>query len=122
MNVQPHIDTVRFGAIVIAGERFDHDVVIGPAGRIRPRPAHLSKQRFGTSHLLSLAEIQAIWEEHVETLIVGAGWFNRVRLSPEAQAYLQEQQCTPELYPLHQAVRRWNRGEGRIMGLFHLTC
>jgi hypothetical protein len=121
-TMKPQIDAVRFGAITVGGQRIAHDIVITPHGTVCKRKADLSKQLYGTSHRLSLAEIQSIWVPGTETLIVGAGLFGRVRLSAEAKAFLSEWGCDVKLCPLRRAVRLWNDSHGQAIGLFHITC
>jgi hypothetical protein len=121
-DMEPRIDTVRFGAITVAGKTIRHDIVITAGGEVRTRKKGLSKQQYGTSHVISLAEIRAIWQRNTEILIVGTGMFGRVRLSPDAQAFLSQQGCCTILKPIGKAVRLWNDSQGRVAGLFHITC
>ena len=120
--MKPHIDAIRFGTITIAGQVIKHDIVITLGGKVKERKRKLSKQVYGTSHIISLAEAEAIWEKSAKTLIIGTGLFDRVRLSAEAQAYLAQQGCGVELRPIKKAVRLWNESRGQIIGLFHITC
>jgi hypothetical protein len=120
--MKPQIDAVRFGAITVEGQRIAHDIVITPDGTVCKRKTDLSKQLYGTSHKLSLAEIQSIWIPGTETLVVGAGLFGRVRLSPQAAAFLSERGCDVKLCPLRKAIRVWNDSRGQVIGLFHITC
>jgi hypothetical protein len=120
--MNPHIDSVRFGAITVAGQTMRHDIVITLDGHIRERAKNLSKRQYGTSHVLSLDEIQDVWEDGTNALLVGGGLFGRVRLAPDAQAFLAQHGCAVDLYPIGRAVRLWNKSQGKIVGLFHITC
>ncbi len=120
--MQPHIDAVRFGTVVVGGASYRHDIVISPEGQVERRQKELSKQLYGTSHTISAAEAQATWRPGVSTLIVGAGFLGRVRLSPEAAAFLAEQQCQVVIQPVRKAARLWNEARGQTAGLFHITC
>ena len=120
--MEPHIDAVRFGAITVAGKTIKHDIVITASGEVKKRKKSLSKQRYGTSHVIALAEIRATWQSNTEILIVGTGMFNRVRLAPDAQAFLSQQGCCTVLRPINKAIRLWNDSQGQIAGLFHITC
>jgi hypothetical protein len=123
--MKPRIDSVRFGSIIVDGTRFEHDIVI-TLGGVQERKKRLSKQIYGTSHILSLAEIQKTledtWDSPTETLVVGTGYLNRVRLSSEAAEYLEHRRCQVKLCPTKEAARLWNELEGRVLGLFHITC
>jgi len=120
--MEPKIDKTGFGFIVIDGERFENDVVIEANGRVRKRKKKLSKERFGTSHTLSLEEAQDVYRQGMEWLIIGTGQNDMVRLSPEAEQFFQENSCRVELLPTPQAVKAWNQAQGQGVGLFHVTC
>jgi hypothetical protein len=120
--MEPQIDTVHFGKIAVAGKTIKHDVIISHDGQVRKRKKRLSKEIYGTSHTISLAEAKATWEEGTEMLIIGSGHFGRVRLSLEAQEYLAQKRCAVELLPTKKAAELWNKSQGKIIGVFHITC
>ena len=120
--MEPHIDAVRFGAITVGGQIYKHDITLDFAGQIADRKKVLSKQQYGTSHILSLAEVEATWLPGVETLIVGTGFFDRVRLSPEAETFLAKHKCGVDLLPTKKAVRLWNERQGTVVAILHITC
>lgn len=120
--MKPRIDKARFGSIVIEGKTFKHDVVIRLDGQIEKREKKLSKAIYGTSHVISLAEAEHIYEKGVERLVVGTGRFDSVKLSDKAADYLGQQGCQVDLLPTSEAVRFWNEAEGATLGLFHVTC
>lgn len=121
-SMQPHIDDTAFGSITIAGERIDHDVLIRLDGEVVKRKKKLSKAVYGSSHTVSLAEAEYVFETSAERLIVGSGQYGMVMLSPEATDFLAQQGVAVELLPTPQAVARWNAVQGRVVGLFHVTC
>lgn len=120
--MEPKIGAVGFGTISVDGKAIKHDIVITLDGEVRKRKKKLSKAVYGTSHTLSLAEAEATYENGAESLIVGCGHFDRLRLSAEAQAYLASKGCAVELRPTKKAVRLWNKSRGHVIGLFHITC
>ena len=120
--MKPKIEAGFFGSITIDGRKFRHDVILRSDGSIEKRKKELSKRIYGTSHIISLDEIRHVYEEGAELLIIGMGRFRRVRLSEEAQAYLREHNCRTELAATPQAVRIWNEAEGKVIGLFHVSC
>ena len=120
--MRPQIDQAGFGWIVIAGVRYEYDVVIQLDGRIRRRKKRLSKERYGTSHIISLEEASDVYEEGCETLLIGSGAFGRVRLSEEAESYFGGRGVTVKAMPTGEALESWNLLEGAVVGLFHVTC
>jgi hypothetical protein len=122
--VRPQIQGTRFGAITVGGEEFLHDVVILPSGKVRKREKKLSKAVYGTSHTISLAEVEHVYEqaEHPERLIIGAGQEGRVHLSPQADRFLRQNGCGVFLAPTPEAIEPWNTAKDKAAGLFHVTC
>ena len=120
--MKPKIDKTRFGAITIAGKQYEHDLIIRLDGRLEKRKKKLSKEIFGTSHTISLAEAEYIYEDGAEQLIIGAGQQGMVKLSDEAAVFFIQQHCAVELLPTPEAVHRWNEAKDSTIGLFHVTC
>ena len=120
--MKPDIQSTAFGSIVIDGVQYKHDVTIGLDGSIRKRKKKLSKQKYGTSHIISLEEAQAVYEDGAQKLIIGSGMFGRVRLSEEAEAFFREKHCPVELHPTGKAADLWNNSSGNVQALFHITC
>jgi hypothetical protein len=120
--MKPRIDRTKFGSITIDGERYERDVLIRLDGRVKKRKKKLSKAVHGTSHLLSLDEAKHVYEKGAERLIVGAGQSGLLRLSEDAASYFQGKGCRVKLLPTPQAIEAWNKAEGAVIGLFHVTC
>ncbi len=120
--MKPTLNGAGFGYIDLNGERIKGDILIRLDGEVIKRKKKLSKEIYGTSHTISLAEAEYIYQEGAERLIIGAGHFRRVRLSPEAGEYFQEQDCQVELLSTPDAVQAWNERGGKLIGLFHITC
>ena len=120
--MKPIIDKTRFGTIRIAGKDYQHDVIIRLDGQVRKRKKKLSKQIYGTSHVISLAEAEHIYQEGADRLIIGGGTFGRVKTSPEAAAFFAQKGVQVEISPTAKAAKRWNQAQGKVIGLFHITC
>jgi hypothetical protein len=120
--VKPRIDATRFGSITIDGRTFDHDVVIRLNGAVKKRKKKLSKRVHGTSHLISLAEAQHVFDEGARLLIIGTGQQGLVCLDDAAQAFFRQQGCDILPMPTPEAIAAWNDAHGAVIGLFHVTC
>jgi len=120
--MKPKIDGTEFGSITIDDDRIDHDVLIRLSGEVTKRKKKLSKEVYGSSHIVSLAEAKYICEKGAERLIVGAGQNGMVSLSAEAADYFAEKGVAVDLAPTPEAIARWNRAHGSVIGLFHVTC
>ena len=120
--MKPRIEATEFGSITIAGQRIEHDVLIRLSGEVAKRRKKLSKAVYGTSHTVSLAEAEYLYEKGAERLIVGTGQDGRVALSGEAAEYFAERGLAVDLAPTPEAIARWNKAKGAVIGLFHVTC
>jgi hypothetical protein len=120
--MKPQIGAFRFGQITVQGHVYSDDILIRLDGEIGKRPKHLSKSLYGTSHLLSLPEAQAVYEDGAAMLIFGGGMFGRCRLSDEAAAFFADRNCQVKLMPTMQAIKVWNELESPAIGLFHISC
>ena len=120
--MKPTVGATSFGSITVDGERIGHDIIIRLDGAVKKRKKKLSKRVYGTSHRISLAEAQHVFEEGAQLLIIGAGQHGLVRLDEQAQRFLDEQGCQVRLLPTPEAIKAWNEAEGAVIGLFHVTC
>ncbi len=120
--MKPKIDSAEFGSLTIEGETIEHDVLIRLSGKVKKRKKKLSKAIYGTSHTISRDEAKHIFEEGAQRLIIGTGHEDNVRLSEEAAEYLKKKKVRVSLATTPQAIKRWNRATGAVIGLFHVTC
>lgn len=120
--MKPSIEETGFGFITIEGSKIEHDVVIRLNGKIKKRKKKLSKAVYGTSHTVSLEEARHIYDDGAMQLIIGSGQDGMVKLSEEAAGYFKDRKCKVSLMATPEAIASWNKAEGRIIGLFHVTC
>ena len=121
-KAKPRIDSTEFGSITIGGTVYKHDVVIRLDGKVEKRKKKLSKQETGTSHIISLDEAKQVYQDGAVRLIMGTGQSGMAKLSDAAAEYFKQKGCAVELLPTPAAVQAWNRAEGAVIGLFHVTC
>ena len=120
--MSPKLEDASFGQITADGEMYQHDILIRLSGKVKKRKKKLSKKVYGTSHTISIEEIEHIYEKGCPTLIVGTGQYDQVRLSPEASRFLVKRNVVCILQPTPQAVETYNKTAEPKIGLFHVTC
>ena len=120
--MKPNISDTGFGYIVLEDSRIGHDIVIRLSGKVKKRKKKLSKRIYGTSHTVSIAEAEHIYEDGAERLIVGSGQYGLVELSTEAAEFFERKKCQVDIHPTPKAIARWNKAKGSVIGLFHITC
>lgn len=120
--MKPRTEKTSFGMITIDGQTYNHDVLIRLDGKVTKRKKKLSKQVYGTSHILSLDEAHHIYEEGAETLIIGTGHYGLVNLSDEARHFFDAKNLKVVMEPTPKAIELWNGTDGELIGLYHITC
>jgi hypothetical protein len=120
--MKPIIDKTRFGSITVDGDKYDVDILIRLNKKVEKRKKKLSKEIYGTSHTISLAEAEYVYEPGTEMIIIGSGQSGLVTLSSEAEGFFKEKNCKVELLPTPDAIESWNKAKGKVVGLFHITC
>ncbi len=118
----PTINSTSFGSITIDDVKYSHDVLIRLDGKVAKRKKKLSKELYGTSHKISLAEAEHIIEQGAEKLLIGSGMFDRVHLSDEAASLFDEKGIEVSFAATPKAMKMWNEESGKLIGLFHVTC
>jgi hypothetical protein len=111
------IDATEFGAVTIDAKTYEHDVIIRLSGKVEKRRKRLSKEKYGTSHIVSKEEAKFVFEDGCEVLIVGAGQDGNVRLSPEASTYFDKKRCRVILQPAPEAIVSFNRSRDKKIAL-----
>lgn len=120
--MKPIIDRTTFGSITVDSVTYDHDILIRMDGSVEKRKKKLSKAVYGTSHTVSLDEINYVHGKGAEGIIIGSGQYGVLELSVEARNFLVEHQCEFKILPTPEAIREWNMKAGKFLGLFHVTC
>lgn len=120
--MKPVIASTQFGSITIEGKKFEKDLMIRLDGSVEKRNKNLSKEKFGTSHKVSLEEAQNIYEEGAEKVIIGNGQNGVLALSDEAHQFFRENECEVIIKPTPKAIELWNEATGNVVSMFHLTC
>jgi hypothetical protein len=116
------IDKTSFGSITINGERYDNDVIIRQDNSVHKRKKKLSREKYGTSHILSKKEAKYIYEEGVKCIIIGSGQYDTLRLSDEASAFFKSRKCKVICEATPDAIKTWNEKSDPKVGMFHITC
>ncbi|MDY9926761.1 Mth938-like domain-containing protein [Methanosarcina sp.] len=120
--MKPKINATSFGSITVRRKNFDYDILIRLDGQIEKRRKKLSKEIYGTSHKISLAEAEYIYEEGTRKIIIGTGQIGFVKLSKKARKFFKEKNIKTKLLPTPEAIKLWNKSKGKTIAMFHITC
>jgi hypothetical protein len=113
----PHIDSYRFGHIVIDGQPYARDVIILP-----DRVLGGWWRREG--HALHPDDLEQVFQAGPEVLIVGQGANGRMRVTRETRRALQEAGIRLIACPTEEACRTFNSlyQEQATAAALHLAC
>ena len=113
-----HIDSYRFGRIVIDRVEYDSDcLILGDAVRAN----WLRKQ----GHLLNVEDLQAVVDAKPAVLVVGCGAYGMMKMAEGTRRLLEQSGIQLEALATHEAVTRLNElsKEGvNAAAALHLTC
>ncbi len=112
-----HIDDYEFGRITIDGEVFRKDVVIFPD--------HVQSNWWRREgHELHPDDIQSILDARPELLIVGKGYYGRLKVLDSAKKKFEEIGCELIAMNTKKACTLYNEraSEKKTIAAFHLTC
>ncbi len=113
----PHIETFRFGHIVIDGQVHNKDVIILPGLVI----GGWWRQE---GHALHPDDLQAVIQAAPQALVVGQGTDGLMRVKPETRQALQAAGIELIAQPTDQACQTYNqmRAGQDVAAALHLTC
>lgn len=117
MTSSPHIDSYRFGEIIIDGQAFREDLIIFPE-RI------LSNWWRKSGHNLSTKDIMEVFDAHPDTLLIGQGTYSRMKVPDQTEQALEKAGIEVIAQSSHAACKLYNelRLEKRVALAIHLTC
>jgi hypothetical protein len=108
----------EFGRIEIDGLTYNADVIIAPDGIRSP---WWRKE----GHNLQLEDLSAILAAKPEVLLVGTGYYGRMKVPAEIRSYLEKQGMELRVSDTREAVRAFNalqQDAARVVAALHLTC
>jgi hypothetical protein len=120
--MKPVIKHTKFGSITVENEEYYFDIVINKSGEVKKRDSSISKKIYGTSHKVSLEEIQMLYEDQICMVIFGNGQSGKMVVSQEALSFLKEKKCEVKIKKTPDAIEEWNKSNEATIGLFHVTC
>lgn len=112
------INEYSFGKIVVDGIAYRSDVIITPERII---DTWWRKE----GHRLDKCDLVDILDAHPDCILVGTGYYGRMKIPDETMDYLRSKNIQLEYSPTKDAVVRLaelQQEYARIVAAFHLTC
>jgi hypothetical protein len=115
----------RFGMIKFNGKSYSHDIVIHTDNKVEKRDKNLSREKYGTSHILSAEEIKGLLNENPEIFIVGLGQSGMLKVGKDAAKLLSAKNVNLMDFPTPDAIKEFNKlkDQGKkVAAIIHITC
>jgi hypothetical protein len=115
------VDYPRFGEIVIAGVRYDHDVIIerGQVHRRRKGPSRVYRDRFGHTPLSADEEIPL----SAPSLVIGTGADGQLPVMEEVRQLARARGVELVELPTAKACRLLRSAKRKeVNAILHVTC
>ena len=111
------IEHYSFGRLTYKGQTYSSDLIILPQKTIHPWWRQ-------SGHKLVIADIEPVWAEEPEVLVIGTGFFGLMKVAPEVIEKASELKIQLVMAKTGQAVKTFNSflGHRKLAGAFHLTC
>ncbi len=112
------ISDYRFGSIEVDGRRYTRDLIITPQG---VQEGWWRKE----GHRLDREDLSAVLAARPQALVVGTGYYGRMAIPGETQAFLKEQGIALHAAPTGEAVQTFNALQkkcARVVAALHLSC
>ncbi|MDD3648036.1 MAG: MTH938/NDUFAF3 family protein [Candidatus Dojkabacteria bacterium] len=117
------IDKISWGKIKIGDDEY-HDVLVsGNSAQERDYPK--LQEFFGTSHEIGKWEVDELFNNNPDIIIIGTGWAGVVKIPSGIEDEADKKGINFRKYKSPKAVKEFNRavGEGkRVNALIHSTC
>jgi hypothetical protein len=77
-----------------------------------------------TGHKLSLKDMEDVFQEAPDVLVIGTGYYGLMRVDEEVKKHAKLKGITLVIEKTTQAVQRYNETapQKKTIGAFHLTC
>ncbi len=111
-----------FGSLSFKGKTYNKDlIIVKTPEKEKVFPNWWRKE----GHRLQVEDLEEIWKNPVEILIVGTGAYGVMKVDPEVERKAKELNIKLEAYQTDKAVKRFNELYSQsvsVAGAFHLTC
>jgi len=118
----PRITDVRFGETTVGERTYNTDIHIRVNGKVKKRDKALAKSLYGSSHMIGPKELAKVCKGGPQVVFIGTGHSGEVRLTEDAELYLQHRSIQYEALPTPEAVAAYNQSTQRKAALLHVTC
>jgi len=118
-----HIDSVKFGQIVIDGKKYNQVLIVNDM--VYERDEQKLSEFFGTTHYIGEWEKEMLFQQNPQLIIIGIGQSGELKVDKDffKQAQKQGIQVISALTPQAMQIYNAQKTQGkRVNALIHTTC
>jgi hypothetical protein len=116
--MEPKIRNISDNKFLIRDLEINKDFIIDYEGQVKSRK--VGNSNGNDVRVLSLDEASNYYDPNINEMIIGSAKNDKMMLSYEATDFFEEKRCKVKMLPLDEAIKYWNRYEGRAVGIFHI--
>ena len=114
----PRLESTNFCSVTIDGKEYNYDVLITVSGEIVRHDKTLSLE----GHKVGREELEPLWGENPEVLIIGTGQYGAIPLDDETIKQCQERGIKVVAAKTPEALQRYNELRERKAAFIHTLC
>ena len=118
-----HISKIKWGKIEIAEKKYHDILVYGDTVEERDYPK--LKEYFDTSHEIGKWEVEKLFSNDPEVIIIGTGWFGIVKIPDGMKEEAEKKGIKLKILKSNKAVSEYNKlidSNKAVNALIHSTC
>ncbi len=116
------ISHYSFGLLIFKNQTFNKDlIIIKTSNKEKILPNWWRKE----GHRLQIEDLEEVWKEPIEFLIIGTGASGLMKVDKEVEKKAKKLNIKIETYLTNKAINRFNElysSNNLLAGAFHLTC
>jgi hypothetical protein len=117
------IEKYEFGSLIVDGKEYHSDVIILPEAAPGGQRVDANWWR-KEGHRLDKADVDKVTGAKPEVLVVGTGYYGRMKVPEETAEFLSGLGIELYAQPTKEACQKYNELEGtrKVAAALHLTC
>ncbi len=116
------ISHYSFGSLIFKNQNFNKDLIIIKTSKEEKIFSNWWRKE---GHKLQIEDLEEVWKEPIEFLIIGTGASGLMKVDKEVEEKAKKLNIKIEIYPTDKATKRFNElysSNNSVAGAFHLTC
>lgn len=123
MIFMPHVDSTKFGEVVVDGKKYNQVLIVGDS--VAERDYEKLKELFGTSHRIGDWEAEVLLKGNPEVVVIGTGQDGKLEVDKDFLDRVQKEGVETLAAITPEAIKIYNekvKAGKRVNALIHTSC